>query len=376
MSGIEIMDELTVKFLQGNITPAEDELLNSWLNENTKNQSEFNSYKEVWEFSSRLGLMNKIDVAKARKKVKKAIPEFRKSQSILFYWQRVAAIIILPLAIAALIFLQLFKQRITDSITQQEVTASYGVRTQLNLPDGTNVWLNSGSKITFPSKFIENKREVFLEGEAFFNVAGDAIRPFYVSLGEVSVKAAGTSFNIAAYKEDNTFEATLISGKAMMVKISEEKADVVLYHIEPKQHAVYNKSERRITVYNDAFPPVSTKPDIGSSLQLPPELESLKGEITDNKYTSWIEGKLIFRNDPMDEVVKRLERWYNVEIQLNDTILYDYRYTATFINETLEQVLSLLKLSAPIQYTITERKAVDDNSFSKKSVLITLIKKI
>ena len=375
MAGIENMDEIIIRKLQLNISPEENGLLESWLDKDETNRAEFETIKDAWELSSRLGLMHVIDVTKARKKVKKEIPEFKKSKHILFYWQRIAAIFLLPLLLSAITFFYFFKQRIQDKIIQQEVSASFGVRTQLNLPDGTNVWLNSGSKIKFPSKFLGNKREVYLEGEALFNVADDVLRPFYVNLGEVSVKAVGTTFNVTAYKNDNTFETTLIDGKVLMVKKSKSKPDVVLYKVEPSQHAVYNKTERKIIIYEDALPVASANEEQISGKPLPAELLPLKEQITDNKYTSWIEGKLIFRNDPMDEVIKRLGRWYNVDINLNDTILYDFRYTATFIDETLEQVLDLLKLSAPINYTITERKIADDSSFSKKIVTLTLINK-
>ncbi len=375
MAGIEMNDELIIRFLLGETTPEENNVFDSWLKEDEKNQLEFNALKNTWEFSSRLNLMHQIDVQKARKKVKSEIPEFKKSKSLFFYWQRIAAILILPLLVSALGYFYIYKQRIQDKIVQQEVTASYGVRTQLNLPDGTNVWLNSGSRITFPSKFTENKREVSLEGEALFNVAENALRPFYVNLGEVSVKAVGTTFNVTAYKQDNTFETTLISGKILMVKKSKSKPEAVLYKIEPKQHAVYNKVEKKITIFEDAVPTSQNEIDHRDIKPLPPELIPLKEQINDNKYASWIEGKLIFRNDPMDEVVRRLGRWYNVDIRLEDTLLYDFKYTATFINENLEQVLNLLKLSAPINYKITERKVGNDNSFSKKIVTLTLIKK-
>ncbi|MBN2611558.1 MAG: DUF4974 domain-containing protein [Bacteroidales bacterium] len=374
MTGIENTNELIARYLSGNTSREESKSLEDWLNQYPENRSEYDSIKEVWDFVSRPYHMSKVDVARARAKVKKEIPEFRSIKNIFYYWQRVAAVIILPVFVAGVLFFYVFKQRLTSRIVQQEITASYGVRSKVNLPDGTDVWLNSGSRITFPSKFLDNKREVFLEGEALFNVADDKLRPFYVNLGEVSVKAIGTTFNVAAYQKDNTFETTLISGKVLMVKQSSSKSDVVLYKIEPRQHAVYNKQERKITVFEDALPPVPSSEKLESLKPLPPELSALKNEISDNKYTSWIEGKLIFRNDPMDAVIKRLERWYNVDIQLKDTLLYDFRYTATFVDETLEQVLGLLKLSAPISYSITEREEKNDKSYSKKKVVITLIR--
>jgi ferric-dicitrate binding protein FerR (iron transport regulator) len=216
---------------------------------------------------------------------------------------------------------------------------------------------------------------VYLEGEAFFDVAGDKLRPFYVNLGEMSVKAMGTSFNIAAYEKDNTFETTVISGEILLVKRRQARRDIVLYKMEPNQHTVYDKFMKKITLYEVESLPEDDIDDITVIKPIDTEPILTKVNKFENKYTSWINGKLIFRNDPMDEVVKRLGRWYNVDIHLQDTILYDFRYTATFTNETLEQVLDLLSLSAPMEYSITERTMNEDNSYTKKSVIIKLIKK-
>ena len=369
------MEEIIIRYLQNDATAEEKILLETWLKESKNNQDEFESFKKTWDLTSRLNQIHSVNVISARKKMKRNIPEFKKSKSFFFYWQRIAAIIILPLMISVAGYFYYLSQTPGDEIFQQTITSSYGTRNHLNLPDGTEVWLNSGSIIRFPSEFRGNRREVYLEGEAFFNVTDDKLRPFYVNLGEMSVKAVGTSFNIAAYKRDNTFETTLISGKLLLVKKNRTRKDIVLFKMEPNQHTVYDKSRNKITLYEDALLPGENAEEIKAIKSVDAEPIKQKVDIFENKYTSWINGKLIFRNDPMDEVVKRLGRWYNVDIQLHDTILYDFRYTATFIDETLEQVLDLLKLSAPMEYAITERKISDDNSYTKKFVIIKLIKK-
>ena len=369
------MDETIIRLLQDNATAEEKALLESWLKESKSNQVEFESLKKTWDLTSRLNQIHSVDVNTARKKIKSTIPEFRKSKSLFHYWQKIAAIIIIPLMISVAGYFYFFSQRLDEKIYQQTITSSYGTRNHLSLPDDTEVWLNSGSEIRFPSKFIDNRREVFLEGEAFFNVADNKLRPFYVNLGEMSIKAVGTSFNIAAYQRDNVFETTLISGEILLVKRRQTRKDIILFKMEPNQHTIYDKSMKKITLYEEEKAPDIDAKDIGVIKSLDAGPIPQKVDIFENKYTSWINGKLIFRNDPMDEVIKRLGRWYNVDIQLQDTILYDFRYTATFIDETLEQVLNLLKLSAPMEYSITERTINDDNSYTKKLVIIKLIKK-
>jgi ferric-dicitrate binding protein FerR (iron transport regulator) len=369
------MEEIIIRYFQDNATAEEKAMLESWLKKNQDNQTEFESVRKTWDLASRLNKIHSVNVVSARKKVKRKIPEFRKSRGLFFYWQRIAAVIILPLMISVAGYICFLNQEPDDEIFQQTITSSYGTRNHLNLPDGTGVWLNSGSVLRFPSKFQGSRREVYLQGEAFFEVANDRLRPFYVNLGEMSVKAVGTSFNIAAYKKDNTFETTLISGELLLVKKNRSRKDVVLCKMEPNQHTIYDKSRKKITLYEDVLPPAGNTEEIRTIKSVNAEPVPQKVDIFENKYTSWINGKLIFRNDPMDEVIKRLGRWYNVDIRLQDTILYDFRYTATFIDETLEQVLELLKLSAPMEYTITEREINDDNSYTKKFVTIKLIKK-
>ncbi|MBN2213497.1 MAG: DUF4974 domain-containing protein [Bacteroidales bacterium] len=369
------MEEIIVRFLQYTATPEEKTMLESWLKEGKHNRDEFDSFRKTWDLASRLTRIHAVDVAKARKKIKRNIPELKKSKGLFFYWQKIAAIIILPLMILAGGYFYWLNHLSDDQVIQQTVTSSYGTRSHLNLPDGTGVWLNSGSIIRFPSEFRGNRREVYLEGEAFFNVLDDRLRPFYVNLGEMSVKAVGTAFNIAAYKKDNTFETTLISGELLLVKKNRSRKDVVLFKMEPNQHTIYDKSRKKITLHEDILIPGEDAEEIKPIKSVGAEPIPQKVDIFENKYTSWINGKLVFRNDPMDEVVRRLGRWYNVDIQLHDTILYDFSYTATFIDETLEQVLDLLKLSAPMEYAITERKMKDDHSYTKKLVVIKLIKK-
>ena len=369
------MEEIITRYFQNNITAKEQSLLDDWLAEGDVNRKEFEALKKTWELTSRLISIRSVNIEKAKKAVKKNIPEFKKSKSILYYWQRIAAVIFLPFLLAVTFVIYMYFRDSSEKITQQEISAACGTRTRFNLPDGTEVWLNSGSKIKFPSRFIGAKREVSLEGEAFFDVSKDKLRPFYVNLGAMSVKAVGTSFNISAYKKDNSYETTLISGELLLIKKDIGRHDIILFKMEPNQHTIFNKKDKNIKLTENIVPgePLQSENIKGKSVDL--QAIKQKDDNFENKYTSWINGKLIFRDDPMDEVIKRLGRWYNVDIQLKDTLLYGFRYTATFIDETLEQVLDLLKLSAPIEYTLTERKVNNDNSFSKKFVVIKLKRK-
>jgi transmembrane sensor len=367
------IEDLLIRHFEEKTTDSENESINLWINKSEKNLNEFNQLKAAWMLSSRLIQMQDIDTIKAKKRLKSKIPEFNKPSKIWVYWQKIAAVIMIPI-MASAIYYYFHRYTPQEHVLYREITSSYGVRTKLDLPDGTEVWLNSNSKLKFPERFNNEKREVFLSGEAFFNVAKDIRKPFYVNLGELSVKAIGTSFNVAAYQKENTYETTLISGEIYLVKHSSKDKEVLICKMSPNQHTVYNKDVEKIILYEEVVREKNNIKKNEKMIKLKGKSANI-GMLNENKYTSWINGKLIFRNDPMDFIAKQLNRWYNVDIQLQDTLLYDFRYTATFTDESLEQVLELLSLSAPIEYKIINSKIKEDNSYSKRIVIIFLKRK-
>lgn len=257
---------------------------------------------------------------------------------------RAAAILFLP--VFSLLLYTYFTNDINliqPTVTSwSEITTQPGSRINMQLPDGTDVWLNHGSKLKYPLKFSGSKRVVELSGEAFFEVYHDSNRPFLVEAGELGILATGTEFNVSAYPDDETVEATLVSGKINIQQLLGNGAMKQLYEVSPNQHASYRKEIKKLAILNG---------DPG-------------------KYISWKEDKIIFENDPIDEIFKRLGRWFNVDFQLEDQKLSEYTFTATFIDETLPQVLDLMELASPIAYTILPRKKRPDGSFTRRKVIV------
>jgi transmembrane sensor len=360
--------------LEGTLSAEDRKALEEWVEENEDNRNEFNGFKSAWELSSRPGEMRRFSTAKASRAVKNRIPEFRKKIRFLDFFQKAAAILILPLLFGSIYTIHKQGQR-TETAMVREISTNYGIRNKFNLPDGTTVWLNSGSRLRFPGTFSGQKREVYLVGEACFEVSKDATRPFYVNLGEISVKATGTTFNVSAYPGENTFETSLLSGKVDLVKTVSKRKEIVVCHMQPKQLAIFDKTDDHVEVKDESDEEAEMKNPATDKTADAQRIEPiLPKAVSHNKHTSWITGKLVFRNDPMVEVIRQLGRWYNVDIRLQDTILYDFQYTATFENETLDQVLDLLVLSAPIEYSVLSRKAGNDYTYSKKLVTIRLRK--
>lgn len=336
------IDELITSYLIGSISSEENSALNNWLQQSVENQRYFSEQKGLWELFETHKKIQRIDEQKAFRKISNQINESPKV-GFFGYFQRAAAILILPLIAVSVFYYN--KQKV-DHVQVAQVTNTVetplGMRSSLILPDSTKVWLNAGSKISFPVVFSNEKRLVSLSGEAYFEVKKNKKWPFVVATKNISVLVTGTTFNCNAYPENDQIQTVLVEGE---VTIANSSA-TALKSLNPGELAVYNKKDGQIT---------KKKTDL-------------------QKYIAWKNGKLMFRDDKMDKVVEKLERWYNVEFIIADKEIADYVYTATFVDESLDQVLKMLSISAPIRYTISDRKKQSDDTFER--AVVKLYKKI
>ncbi len=226
-----------------------------------------------------------------------------------------------------------------------EVFSSVDAITKVTLPDGSKVWLNHSSRLKYPALFQGDSRTVELTGEGYFEVTPNPKIPFVVRAGEIRVVAHGTTFNILAYSDEDRIETSLING---VVEIQKSDAGSnTVYKLRPSELAIYQKSDKQIITH----------------------------PIEDERYYSWKDGKLIFKKEPMSEVVKKLSRWFNVEIQIKDPELLELTYTATFVHETLPQIMELMTLVTPVNYTISNRKEIDEGVFTKREIILSYRKK-
>jgi transmembrane sensor len=225
--------------------------------------------------------------------------------------------------------------------TYNESFAAFGTRFTLILSDGTSVCLNSGSSIKYPNKFIGNKRTVFLKGEAYFDVVSDPQKPFIVETSSVNVKAIGTKFNVSEYAGSDKVEVTLITGK-VEVSMTDKSNNISASKLEINQHFSFNKVNKTITINNeDSY-----------------------------KYIAWKDGKLVFRNEPLREVVNKISQVFNVDIEIRGSEIQNYNLRATFQDESLSEILKLLTISSPVDYIELKRDPLPDGSFSRKKVII------
>jgi hypothetical protein len=213
-----------------------------------------------------------------------------------------------------------------EKLVYNTLTVPYGKRFALKLSDGTKVHLNAGSSLRYPVKFIEGQnRQVFVEtGEAYFNVAKDTKHPFIVSNNKINVRVLGTQFNLSSYPEDSTITTVLVEGSVRLYASNEEYNINKSTILEPGYKAEWNKIKKSITI---------EKADI-------------------DVHTAWINGRVILKHMEFDDIIKKLERHYNVEIVNNNTSLGKEFITATFDIETIEQVFEVINELHPIAYKI------------------------
>ncbi|MGV8814383.1 MAG: FecR family protein [Gelidibacter sp.] len=206
----------------------------------------------------------------------------------------------------------------------------YGKRSSIELADGSKVWLNSGSKLVFPAAFTKEKREVYLEGEGIFEVAHDALHPFIVKSGDQNIEVLGTIFNVSNYNDDHAINTVLKSGS---VKISYNNSKSLNFNesvvLSPNTMAVYDRNDNSIK---------TQKVDV-------------------QKYFSWRDGIFIFKNDSLESIMKKVSRYYNIAIVINDKELASTTFSGFLdVNENVENVIKTIQETTKFDYTIINNK--------------------
>jgi ferric-dicitrate binding protein FerR (iron transport regulator) len=298
---------------------AEDQSYSQKLREHTRKLEQLSHEEQVMEAYHSMEKTKEVNTAFARHIVWSRIDRGMTIRKSYDYFSRVAAVLVLPLLLVAVWGITRQKLAPQTEFVSQEITAPPGIRSQIILPDSTRVWLNSGSSIRYRTPFSNGSREVGLSGEAYFEVTHNPTDPFIVRTDVSMLEVLGTSFNVKAYAEEAEVDVALLEGK-LRFKTQEEADKNQEVILSPGERAVYGE-DGRITVSREPL----------------------------EKYAAWRYGKLVFDETPMQEVAHRLERWFGVKVILTDSRLKTYRFTTTFDNQSLTQVLELLELSSPIR---------------------------
>ncbi len=270
------------------------------------------------------------------------------------YLQIAASIIVLlSMGLAGTIILH--NTGSNDDPVYTEILAPKGSRAQVTLEDGTKIWLNADSKLKYPSRFAAYERKVFLTGEGYFDVAKENDRPFVLMTTDVRINVLGTAFNVKSYPDDSFIETTLESGSLAITPLKSVKNAISQQQIvlEPKQKVVLYKDDG---VVQEKIQPSQSKTT--ETMEEAPlmKVNSIKEavlveNVDTDVYISWKDEKLVFRSEQLDEIVKKLERWYDVNITLDEE-LKERVYSGTFQDETIEQALDAICITSNLKYNI------------------------
>lgn len=313
MKDKEYIEKLISRSFNGKISSEEHYELKCWIEESSENKKLYIGIKDVWDLIRIPKSNTEEQLAEFYRNQYEKIQKSRKRW--ISYSSAIAAILFIGLLISILLP-PTFKQL---PETTQVISVPLGSRSKVTLVDGTEVNLNSGSEMKYSSNFSSANREVSLLGEGFFHVHTDKQHPFIVKTADFNIKVTGTQFNVNTYDENKVVSAALAEGKIQIkMNNSNQKFD-----INPNEKFELDRSVRKYSIVNA---------DIESEI-------------------AWKDGEFIFMQIPFPELVKRLERWYDVKLSYSDTELKNYVFTGRFKNqETIWQVLDALKLTMPIDY--------------------------
>ncbi len=257
-------------------------------------------------------------------------------------FSKIAAILLLPLVCA---FSYLAVSYYTGDKEESMATlhVPYGITSEVVLPDGSKVILNSGSTLEYPISFKgKGERKISLSGEGYFEVASNKLKPFIVETSKIGIKVLGTTFNVKAYSDDPDISVALVEGSVKLIDVVEGRGDDISV-LKPGELAILRKKRNMLNVYDNV--------DI-------------------NDIISWTDGKIILKNVLIESILRQMARKYNVKFRIDNKKVLDYRITATFIHETLEQFLKIMTTSSPLKYEIIEAQKQKDGSYTQRTIIL------
>lgn len=324
------LSAIMAKYLAGEASSEETAELTAWVGKDRNHAREFARLTDIDRAARPPFDPERISVDVACERTLRLLQrEERRSRGLRWFriLERVAAVLFLPLVLVSGYLLMGKSRSAASDPTWQTVTTPFRTNTRLELPDGSKVWLNGGSTLRYPLAFGQGERSVTLMGEAYFEVESDKANPFVVHTKNVEVTATGTAFNVDAFRNDDVVSVTMVRG------VVDLDMQGTVRRMSPGERVCYDNRMGSYTVDR-------TDPD---------------------KWCAWRNGEIIFENDRLEYVFHRLGQLYNVEFTVCDPSVNRYVYHAVFTDETLSEILEMLKISAPIRYEIQQADSPDPN---------------
>ncbi len=336
---------LIIKFFAGEISDSEMILLKAWLEQDPENRRIFNEENELWQQASVHTKHENFKTDTAWMNISSRLGLGKnngKSYTILS--KNNFRILIAAATVACLVAIGSFSLLVTGKTSFQQIeTASTivstheGEKAHIFLADSTEIILNSESKLQYAGNYNIKDRIVKFTGEAFFDVTTNPEKPFVVQLDQMRISATGTRFNIFSFGNEDRVETTLEEGA---ITVTIKGRDPII--VNSGQQVVYFVRTEKVLVRDVAI----------------------------DTYTSWKENKLRFNDTPFEEVLRRIGRKYNVKFEITNRDLLNLKYTATFIDESIEEVMQMLKTVSPITYKIYNRTSVNDKQYHKPRIVV------
>ncbi|HZL09546.1 MAG TPA: FecR family protein [Prolixibacteraceae bacterium] len=337
------------KFHSGNCSLDELQLLEEMFMDSVISEDIKNKMLDDLHQNEEQGVGSDADYDRLFKSIQKVISEQQSSKraiNLRFNLLRIAAIVVLAFILGGTISYFAFSNKFKHADSFCEVTAPLGSTSEIVLPDNSRVWLNAGSKIRYSTSFNKNDRMLYLEGEGYFKVSKNKKLPFIVDAFGFEVKAVGTEFNVKAYKDDATIETTMVEGKVSLQHASGKIMEGV--NLLPNQKATFYKRRDALTI--EVLRNIEAKKE---ELNYIPEFRLvIAPKINPQAVISWKENQLIIESQELSELTEILSRKYNFNFKFKSDDIKKFRFSGTLKDETLQQVMDVIKISSPIDYVI------------------------
>jgi ferric-dicitrate binding protein FerR (iron transport regulator) len=322
----ERIDDLIVNYLIRQLSSNEREELHLWLSQSEENRCYFAETLDIWKTSEAQG-KDVFNSQAAYQRIKARIsfqhqPSKEKSHRHLhlpYYW---AAAVVMAFVLGGFSFFVINNNLIQNNTKQYSIYVPYGAKTRVVLPDNSVVWLNAGTTLRYGQNFGQASRQLTLEGEGYFEIAHNVAMPFTVNANQASVKVLGTKFDIKAYPEDKRLDVTLLRGSIQLTTIYQPNSSLKLI---PGQLAIVDKANRDVKVKR----------------------------VDAREAAAWTKGKIVFDEELFSQIVRRLERDYNVTIEVKDPKLNNLRFYGDFRDaQSIQEILNIMTSNNDFHYTM------------------------
>lgn len=378
---------LLTKYLCNETDASETIQVKQWEATSPENKAILRKLKKAWNLATAGAGMQECDIQKSKEKFLLKLIQYQSNkdnESPLYYetgWKIIrnvlayAALALLLIGLPSLFIYKHYYMSPIDSFDGKlliQISAPKGSKTEMVLADGSKVWLNAGSVLKYGNDFNKTDREVFLDGEAYFNVAKNKNKPFLVRTSKLTLRVLGTSFNVKSYSEENTVETTLVQGSVKVEK-SDIDGTVSNYLLKPNQKAIFNKVDGDIKFYdlsdNKTIKNVKKEAPVSNlPIKTQNSIEPLSTLV--EKDISWKDGYFLVFDETLESIMIRVERRFDIQIEFKNSTIKKLRYTGKIKESTPEQILEALKITSPIEYEIKGKQVVIWENISRKEKFI------